>query len=68
MTQTARGKLDCYLGNNLDPWDIPAGSLLMEEAGAKISAVNGRKWQYGETSILAAHPVLHEKILKLLKK
>ena len=66
MTMVASGKLHAYLGSNLEPWDMAAASLIMREAGAKVTNLTGRDWQYGDTSILASNPTLHNKLLNFL--
>ncbi len=64
----ASGKVDAYLSAGLYPWDVAAGSLLVQEAGGKITHLDGRKWDWGEMNqhILVANPKLHRKILNLL--
>jgi fructose-1,6-bisphosphatase/inositol monophosphatase family enzyme len=48
------------------PWDAAAASFILQKAGAKITDGNGKKYSLFTPSILAAHPVVHSKILDLL--
>ena len=59
------GRLDGYWEMAVRPWDVAAAGLVAEEAGAKVTDVDGGdNYLY---SILSANPVLHQKILVELK-
>lgn len=64
----ASGKTDAYIIGGAYPWDVTAGGLLVEEAGGKITHLDGRKWDWQENNqhILAANPKLHRRIMQLL--
>ncbi|MBE0669008.1 MAG: inositol monophosphatase [Anaerolineales bacterium] len=64
----AAGRFDGFWEFALRPWDIAAAGLIAEEAGAKVTAVDGRA-DYLSTpiSILAAAPGVYEKILEQLR-
>ncbi len=54
----ASGKAEVYFELKLMPWDYAAASLILEEAGGKISTINGEALQYNNpTSILASNGV-----------
>jgi len=38
----ACGRLDAYVERGLKPWDLAAGRLIAEEAGARVSGLGGR--------------------------
>lgn len=48
------------------PWDFMAANLIVEEAGGVVTDVNGKEWNEDSSSVIAANPVLHKKILELL--
>jgi len=62
----ASGVLHAYLATSLEPEDMAAAVILIREAGGLVTNLNGKEWQLGDGSILAANPVLHGKLLKLL--
>lgn len=64
---TAAGRFDIILSKGLSPWDNSASGLILLEAGAKVTDLRGRPYRWDMDEILAANPVLHKKILKLLK-
>lgn len=67
LCYVAAGRLDGYAESGLDPWDVAAGSLIVEEAGGKVTDfLGGRDFVYGR-SILAATPTLWDAIHRLLR-
>jgi myo-inositol-1(or 4)-monophosphatase len=64
----AAGRLDGYWELAIKPWDIAAGGLIAEEAGAIVTKVDGDPvYLHPPQSVLAANPVLHGKIFEQLK-
>lgn len=54
----ASGRAEVYFELKLMPWDYAAASLILEEAGGKISTINGDTLQYNNsTSVLASNGV-----------
>ncbi len=66
LTLLARGGVDIYHHVYLYPWDVAAAAFLAQKAGAVVTDEKGRGWSAFTPGILAANPVLHEKILNLL--
>jgi myo-inositol-1(or 4)-monophosphatase len=66
LAYVASGRLDGFLGAHLKPWDIAAGSLLIQEAGGFISDYEeqGNFLQHG--NIIASTPKLFKPILQTL--
>jgi myo-inositol-1(or 4)-monophosphatase len=64
----AAGRLDGYWELSIKPWDIAAGGLIAQEAGAVVTKADGDPaYLRPPQSVLAANPVLHGKILEHLK-
>ncbi len=62
----ANGGAELYFELKLMPWDYAAASLILEEAGGKITTMDGKNIQYFEpTSIIASNGV--EDYLKYIK-
>ncbi len=67
LCYVAAGRLDGFWELKLSPWDIAAGALIAEEAGALVTAVDGSQaYMTAQPSILAANPALHAEMLALL--
>lgn len=43
-----------YFELKLMPWDYAAGSLIVQEAGGKITTISGKKIQYNDSSSIIA--------------
>lgn len=62
------GRLDGYYEKNLNPWDVCAGALLVQEAGGQISGFDhDEEWKEG-TSILAAGPKTFHAMQEIIQK
>ncbi len=58
------GRFDGFWELSLKPWDVAAGGLVAEEAGAKVTTVfGGPDYIHPPQSVLAANPTLHAKLL-----
>jgi len=62
LALVASGGLDAYLATSLNPEDMAAAVVIIREAGGKVTNLKGEEWQLGNSSILAANPVLHQKL------
>ena len=62
LCYTAAGFLDAYWELNLNRWDVAAGQLIAEEAGAIIEPLRSDR----NHSILASNPGLHATMRKIL--
>jgi myo-inositol-1(or 4)-monophosphatase len=61
------GRLDGYWEMRLSPWDVAAGGLIAEEAGARVTAMDGASDYLSESpSLIAANPALHAKMVSVL--
>lgn len=54
MAYVARGSIDCYHIEDLYPWDVAAGALLIREAGGKIYKTNGEPYDIMDPKIVCA--------------
>lgn len=70
----ASGRLDAYYEFDLRPWDIVAGSLIADEAGARVSRIHadptGSKYpaEFPNYSVLAATPKIFEQLFRIVSR
>ena len=65
----AAGRLDGYWEVGLYPWDIAAGTLIVEEAGGIVTNLKGeRDYMKPPYDIVMANPGLHGKFLNALNQ
>ncbi len=62
----AAGRFDGFWEYNLNPWDIAAGYLIIEEAGGRISNFKGEKYSVYDKQTLATNGFIHEEMLGLI--
>ena len=63
----AAGRLDGFWELELQPWDTAAGSVIAEEAGARITGFSGRPFSIYMKEILASNGRLHAEMLTVLQ-
>ena len=65
----AAGRVGLFVERGLKVWDYAAGSLILEEAGGKLTDWQGRPVpMYGECDLAGSNTALHGYLLDLLSK
>ena len=64
----AAGRLDAYWELRLSPWDVAAGSILVEEAGGRVTDLRGRPVDIDRPSIVASNGRIHDQVLAVLRE
>lgn len=66
LTYIAAGKFDVFFNVKTHPWDILPAALLIENAGGKITDLQGNPISLNTTSVLATNGHLHDQMLEIL--
>jgi myo-inositol-1(or 4)-monophosphatase len=67
LSYVAAGRFDGYWEMALNPWDVAAGGLICEEAGARVTNVRGEAdYISAPQSVLASTPGIHARMLEEL--
>lgn len=64
LAYVSSGRMDCFWEFHLQPWDLAAGRLLVEEAGGRMTDAEGHPHRLDSPSILASNGHLHEQLLQ----
>ncbi len=64
---TAAGRMDGFWEENLQPWDTMAAALILEEAGGRVTGMNGEPWNASDGHILGTNGHLHDHMLAILR-
>ncbi len=62
----ADGIFDGFWEVHLNPWDLCAGKLILEEAGGKVTNLSGEKIDIFSKEILATNDKIHDQMVKEL--
>jgi myo-inositol-1(or 4)-monophosphatase len=68
LCYVAFGRLDGYYERGIWPWDIAAGSLILEEAGGKVTDYLGGRLDLEGREIVASNGALHPAMTKLMEE
>jgi len=68
LAYVACGRLDAFYESCLNPWDVAAGWLLVEEAGGAVTGYAGQPYALGDKHILASNGRVHGKVSELLEE
>ncbi len=66
LCYTACGRFDGYWELKLSPWDQAAGSLILKEAGGKITDFKGKKFIIYGDEVLATNGLIHRQMMQVL--
>ena len=66
LARLASGKIDFYYKTKFNCWDYAAGTLLVKEAGGKVTDFAGNEITKTSRDIVASNGKMHKEILRLL--
>jgi myo-inositol-1(or 4)-monophosphatase len=66
LAYTGRGIFDGFWERNLSPWDVAAGSLIVQEAGGKVTDFKGNPFSVYTKEIVASNGLLHDSLLQTI--
>ena len=64
LAYVACGRFDAYYETSLNPWDIAAGILIVEEAGGVVTDFAGEKDMLQNGRVIAATPSLYQTVAR----
>jgi myo-inositol-1(or 4)-monophosphatase len=67
LCYTACGRFDGYWELKLSPWDQAAGSLILKEAGGRITDFKGKNFNVYGDEVLGTNGLIHRQMMKVLK-
>ena len=68
LCYVAAGRGECYFECSLFPWDYAAGSLILSEAGGRVTNCEGGPLDFKDGgSLLASNGLVHGELIELLR-
>jgi len=68
LAYVAAGRFDGFWECKLKPWDVAAGTLLVEEAGGRVTDHSGGPYSIQHHRILASNGLIHEEMTAMLRE
>ena len=68
LAYTAAGRLEGFWEFGLNPWDMAAGTLLVEEVGGRVSGMMGEPLDLHGRYVFASNGLIHDESLQLFKE
>jgi myo-inositol-1(or 4)-monophosphatase len=68
LCYVAAGRFEGFWEQKLHPWDIAAGALLVQEAGGRVTGVDGSLYSSRGGSVLATNGPVHEEMLRTIRE
>jgi myo-inositol-1(or 4)-monophosphatase len=66
LCYVAVGRFDAFWEQLLKPWDVAAGALIVEEAGGRISGMDGAPFDLTAGHLVASNRAVHEDVLGVI--
>lgn len=66
LAAVACGRLEGFYEQDLWPWDMAAGLLIVEEAGGKVTTLSGSAVTLKRGELLASNGAIHREMLRVL--
>ena len=68
LAYVACGRFDAYWELRLGAWDVAAGAVLVEEAGGRVTGIDGYALDVDAPTVLASNGLIHGEMLAALKE
>ena len=66
LCYVAAGRMDGFWEQDLKPWDIAAGTILVEEAGGRVTDFTGQPHTSRQHQLLASNGKIHDDMLHVV--
>jgi len=67
LSLIAKGQAEFTVDFTSKPWDMAAGALIVEEAGGKVTDLQGNTWNAYSKGYIASNGKVHEEVLGVMK-
>lgn len=67
MAYVAAGRLDGFWEVKLNPWDISAGALMVEEAGGTVTGLLGGPFDSRQGEVVASNGRIHSEMVEIVR-
>jgi myo-inositol-1(or 4)-monophosphatase len=64
LCYVAAGRMEGFWEERLNPWDVAAGALIVQEAGGRVSSIDGTPFEVRRASMVASNGLIHEEMVQ----
>ncbi|MFA5793150.1 MAG: inositol monophosphatase family protein [Candidatus Gracilibacteria bacterium] len=64
----ASGRYEGFWEYDLEPWDVAAGKIILEEAGGTVTNMDGSPFNPKLKNVLASNGILHSEMLRIIRE
>ncbi len=68
LCYVAAGRFDGFWEQSLRPWDVSAGALIVEEAGGRITGMDGTPFDPAAAHLVASNGRIHDAMLQVIER
>jgi myo-inositol-1(or 4)-monophosphatase len=68
LCYVAAGRMDGFWEQDLKPWDVAAGGLIVAEAGGRVTNWNSGEFSSRDPAVLATNGRIHEAMLDVIRE
>jgi myo-inositol-1(or 4)-monophosphatase len=67
LAYVASGRIESIVIPGAHSWDVAAGTIIVNEAGGKVTDFKNKKWNIKSEDLIASNRLVHPQIIKILK-
>jgi len=68
LCYVAAGRFDAFWEQHLKPWDVAAGALIAEEAGGRVTGMDGSPFDTTAAHLVASNSRVHDEMLTVIRE
>lgn len=68
LAYVACGRFDAFWEVSLNPWDVAAGLIIVQEAGGKVTNYQGDDFTLKDKSLIASNNIIHNELIKVVNR
>ena len=68
LCYVAAGRFEAFWEQHLKPWDVAAGALIVEEAGGRVTGMDGSPFDAAAAHLVASNGRLHGEMLTVIRE
>lgn len=68
LCYVAAGRFEAFWEQHLKPWDVAGGALIVEEAGGRVTGMDGTPFDSAAGHLVASNGAVHDRVLDVVRE